>query len=60
LCVRDSSAYIFFSRAFSFSRSFVGEAALDGPAKAYLEFLQREFALPVEYRQFDMKNRRLA
>jgi hypothetical protein len=35
----------------------VGEAKLDVPGKTYLEYLRKEFALPVEYRQFDMKAR---
>lgn len=37
----------------------VGEAPLDKDARAYLERLQADFSLPVEYRQFDKKSRRL-
>jgi hypothetical protein len=33
----------------------IGEPPLDKYAKTYLETLQKEFSLPVEYRQFDMK-----
>jgi hypothetical protein len=33
----------------------VGKAKLDVPGKSYLDYLRKEFALPVEYRQFDMK-----
>jgi hypothetical protein len=33
----------------------VGEAKLDAKGKSYLEYLRQEFALPIEYRRFDMK-----
>ena len=32
----------------------VGEAAYDHDAKAYMQLLQKEFSLPIEYKQFDM------
>jgi hypothetical protein len=37
----------------------VGEPPLDKNARAYLETLQKQFSLPVEYRQFDMNSSRL-
>ncbi|MGH8176944.1 MAG: DUF7662 domain-containing protein [Steroidobacter sp.] len=37
----------------------VGEAPCDRKAKAYIECLRKDFSLPIEYRQFDMKSRRL-
>jgi len=37
----------------------VGEAARDEKAKAYIECLRKDFRLPIEYRQFDMDNKRL-
>jgi len=37
----------------------VGEPPLDENARAYLETLQKQFSLPVEYRQFDMNSSRL-
>lgn len=37
----------------------VGEPPLDKSARAYLETLQKQFSLPVEYRQFDMNSSRL-
>lgn len=37
----------------------VGEAEFAAPAKSYVEFLRKEFALPIEYRKFDMKTGRL-
>ena len=38
----------------------VGEAKYDAKAKAYIKSLQDEFALPIEYKRFDMNSRRLA
>jgi hypothetical protein len=37
----------------------VAEAPYDDQAKAYLEKLQKDFSLPIEYRRFDMNSRRL-
>ena len=37
----------------------IGEPPLDKHAKTYLETLQKEFSLPMEYRQFDMNSSRL-
>jgi len=37
----------------------IGEPPLDKDAKTYLATLQKEFSLPMEYRQFDMKSGRL-
>jgi hypothetical protein len=37
----------------------VAEAPYDDEAKAYLEKLQKDFLLPIEYRRFDMNSRRL-
>ena len=37
----------------------VGEAACDYKAKVYIDCLREDFSLPIEYRQFDMKSRRL-
>lgn len=37
----------------------VGEAPFDKKAKTYIECLNKDFSLRIEYRQFDMKSRRL-
>ncbi|MEJ0086408.1 MAG: hypothetical protein WDO72_12030 [Pseudomonadota bacterium] len=37
----------------------VGEAGFDKKAKAYIECLRRDFVLPIEYQQFDMKSKQL-
>jgi len=37
----------------------VGEAEYDDEAKAYIEKLRKDFSLPIEYQQFDMKLRSL-
>lgn len=37
----------------------VGEAEYDDEAKAYMQKLQKDFSLPIEYQQFDMESRRL-
>jgi hypothetical protein len=37
----------------------VGEPAYDVEAKAYIKKLQKDFSLPIEYQQFDMKSGRL-
>ncbi len=37
----------------------VGEPSYDAEAKAYVKKLRKEFSLPIEYQQFDMKSGRL-
>jgi hypothetical protein len=37
----------------------IGEQPLDNNARAYLETLQMQFSLPVEYMQFDMNSSQL-
>jgi hypothetical protein len=37
----------------------VGEPAYDAEARAYIKKLRKDFSLPIEYRQFDIKSGRL-
>jgi hypothetical protein len=37
----------------------VGEPSYDAEAKAYVKKLRKDFSLPIEYQQFDMKSGRL-
>lgn len=63
-CIREALGqlleYSFWPGAQSAIRLIIiGEPPLDENAKAYLESLRKQFSLPVEYRQFDMKSGRL-